>query len=269
MAGVVIPTSIPGFSYTSTNYTTQLKERYGWFIFLKSSGTITFTEDQIVDVYIHAGGGGGGDCGQGGGGGGGDGWLASYYSIAVEANKPYDIVIGGGGSGPSMASAGGRGGTTSAFGYSVDGGYGGQYSGAGGAGYSGSGGHGGNSTGGNGWPGSSNTTYAFGDSDLGLIYGGCGGGGAPKYGGRGDGGKPYGATDAVSAAANTGAGGAGGNYNDGGNVSGGAGGSGIVIIRNTTVDTYPITFNGVHTIKNFSYQNITPTHMVFNTKSLF
>lgn len=272
MAGVIIPTKLPEFTYTGT-YKTETKNGY-WYIFFLTSGTLRMTNATDAQVYIHGGGGAGGRGVNTPGGGGAGGYFKTE-NISISAGTDYPIVIGaGGGLGwYEDGFVGGSGGTSSAFGYSANGGGGGKSGkgAAGGIGGSGNGGQAGSGTGGYGGPASSNTTYAFNDPDCGLIYGGGGGGGAPRYGGIGARGLPYGGQDGASAGANTGAGGAGGNYADGDAAMGptGVGGSGIVIIRNIPVEFYPIVFNDSNEIKSFIYNRQTPSHFIFNTKTLF
>jgi hypothetical protein len=129
-----------------------------------SSGTFTTSSTtSSVDTLIVAGGGGGGHLvnawGPGGGGGGG---LLYYTNLAVTPSTDYAITVGSGGS------KGSRGGNSSAFGYTAQGGGlggtdnnsaggsggsgggGGAYGGSGGAGTSGQGYNGSNGTGGGG-----------------------------------------------------------------------------------------------------------------------
>ena len=222
--------------------------------FLKS-GTLTFTQDPgWLDVFVV--GGGGGSNGYGGGGGG----YTQTTQYSPQVNENYSIVIGKGGTRYDT-----RGGTTSAFNASADGGYTG--SGDGGAGGSGGGGGGGSggsndsnhpyinrwggaggSDGGSGtdgeWEvyggstddyggsagkggaGQGPTTRAFGEAG-GKLYAGGGGGVAGKanHSINGSGGAGGGASGAGSNAAANTGGGGGGYY--------GEGGSGIVIIRNS------------------------------------
>ena len=113
------------------------------------------------------------------------------------------------------------------------------YPGGGGGGAGGAGVNGSQTNGGNGGPGS-----VYGISGTAAYYAGGGGGGiitwitpAPVIGqgGSGIGGAGGGTSDAAAGAANTGSGGGGGGYTAGSTYTkGGAGGSGIVIVR------YPI-----------------------------
>lgn len=266
---------VPAFTYTGT-YTTMLKNGY-WYILFKTSGTLTMTYSKTAELYLHGGGGGGGASGwnSSGGSGGGGGWFATHTGVPVEAGKAYSIVVGGGGrssiyeDGGNGQGNGFNGGPSSAFGYSVDGGKGGYKMGDGGAGGSGNGGMRGEGKGNYGSPGGSNKTYAFNDPDCGLIYGGGGGGGAPEFGGIGAGGKPYGGQDNQPAAANTGAGGAGANFEDSElGRSGSAGGSGIVILRSTQDDELPVTFNG-KTLQRMTFNGSEVRKLIFNGTQIF
>lgn len=261
MAGVVIPTSLPKFTYSNTNYTAELKSGWGWVIRFYSSGTLTFTEDQVIDVHILGGGGSGGGGGASCGGGGGGGYQTMKYGINVTAGTQYPIVVG---SGASFWDIGGsRGGTSSAFDLSAQGGGGGKHGDSKNtwaAGGDGGTGHGATRD----WSAGSNTVHEFNDASF-PIYGGGGG-----HGNGGVGGSPYGG-NGNSNARGYGGGGGGGNiateepYYD----YGGAGGQGLVAVRNSSIDNYPIVFNGFGTIESFSFNGITPTHMTFNTKTLF
>ena len=225
-----------GYSFSS-NSDLVTEDGQNWHIRFLNSGVFRSPINMKIDLYLQGGGGAGSGSGanSSGGFGGGDGWLENHYGISLTAGTEYEIVIGAGGKG--TRANGGDGGSTSAFGYTVNGGKGGIKDNAPGEGYSGVGGtrgYGINSSGGD---GSSNETYAF-DASSGLIFGGCGGGGGALYGGAGSGGYPYGADGDCSAEPNTGAGGGGASHQDGQNADGsygaisGSGGSGIVIIRN-------------------------------------
>lgn len=258
---------LPVFKYTGS-YRTELRDGY-WYIFCLSSGTLTFEYRKTVEVYLHGAGGGGGDSANpSGGGGGGGGWFATHVGVPIEADKGYAIQVGTG-------SWNRNGEPSSAFGYSVQGGSVGQNGGWsegtggwGGSGGSGNGGIGGGSTGYWGSDGGSNTTYAFNDSSLGLLYGGGGAGGAPKHGGDGNGGKPYGADGSKSAGANTGAGGGGANWTDGEYTTRGSGGSGIVIIRSRQGDELPVVYNGT-ALSEMYWEGIEIFHLFYNDIQLF
>lgn len=218
-----------------------------WRIKFLASGTFTPLKDMSINVFLVGAGGGGGmatsSYGRGAGGGGG---FTATKTVTLSANAQYAIVVGKGGAGGYPGATenrnGANGGSTSAFGYSVAGGYGGSsggYSslpiGNGGNGGSG-GGVGGNDVyasgkggtdGGNGSPakrdtgleqgtpgmGQGTTTREFGET-TGALYasGGNGGNAASTY-----------------SDANTGNGGDGGYLKD----TSYAGADGIVCIRNS------------------------------------
>lgn len=168
-----------------------------WRLKLLTSGKLKIkssTQD-IIDVFL-VGGGGGSPCGTPspiGSGGGGGGYVTTQLNHDVKKNTEYDIIIGAGGVGTQYGSAGGKGGTTTAFGLSAEGGYGsypadnfsvweGSRTGAGGNGGSGGGtsrrdedieGYENNFIG----LGIGTTTREFGELD-GALYAGGGGGGA-------------------------------------------------------------------------------------------
>lgn len=194
----------------------------------------------IVDVCCVGGGGGGP------GAGGGGGYVVTQKGI-IRKTQPQNAIVGAGGD-PNTRT--GRGGTTSFYGVSAEGGYPGSDSteGGGGAGGSGGGGHGNGyyaeefaagdggsdgQNGGDGWSGSpggngqSTTTRAFGEPSGRLLAGGGGGNSAISpgkggLGGGGDGANKDAGTPASPGKENTGGGGGGG---------GGAGGSGIILVR--------------------------------------
>ena len=252
---------IPKFSYTG-QCSTGSDDTY-WYIFLTTSGTLTFEYAKAgVDVGC-VGGGGSSACirqagNPAGGSGGGGGYLASGKA-AIEARKGYAVTIGAGGAAPAAFAAGNDGGTTSALGVSAAGGKGAgkmgwKDSGTPGAG-TGAGGRGGSEV------SASPTEGGDGGYVLGFgPYGGGGGGGGGSWiggakGGAGGGGNGgTGGTDGVDGgyghpgqvSTGGGAGGPGGGYEEG--TMGGeaaAGGSGIVILRGTQDDLLPVFFNGV------------------------
>lgn len=272
--GNTVPkTTIPWFTYTGTYEIVSDDDTIitdvlsynntNWKIRFLINGTLRFSDlgsaSNGIDVFL-VGGGGGGGTGVGNGGGGG-GYTATHKAVSVAINTDYPIVIGDGGA----ANTDGK--STSAFGYSVNGG---KTRSANSIGYGGEGGSGGgaatnssstsNSTlyagGSNGSAGYNNgalitttgkglgqgtTTREFGESN-GTLYAGGGGAGTnlghtgriPQVGGAGGGGNGAsnngGTIQATAGAKNTGGGGGGGGYNNASN--GAAGGSGIVIIRN-------------------------------------
>lgn len=255
---------VPVFTYTgkyeivddNNNTLTDLKAK-NWKIRFLTSGELTFTNlkgaKKGIDVFLVGGGGKGGNGGNqsssggtGGGGGGGGYVINDFFCPSI---SKYTITIGG-----SAAN-------TTAFGFTAkcgnNGGNGtmsGTSGGAGGTG-SGKGGTGGHryQSGVNGGKGG-NGIYEFEEAGA-LQYGGGGGGGAgawfysaddgyhSAYGTGGSGGSRGGGAGGTqkgsAGTANTGGGGGGGgwngqSYND--THLGGAGGSGIVIIRNTRAD---------------------------------
>lgn len=254
----------PTVSYTGQYKMTESGNN--WELRLLTSGTLSLSKGAAVDVFLVGGGGGGGsgDEWQRGGGGGGGGYTKTQPKLRLTKNTAYAVTVGAGG-GNNAA-----GGTTSAFGLSAGGGAAGargtsnRMGGAGGSGggtgayidqyvtyySSGNGGSDGSNGGtvhGSGGAGQGSTTRAFGESGGELFSGGGGGGSAVTsnyingyYGTRNSGGLAPGGSGGggrgadrlghgSAATANTGGGGGGG----GCNALGGAGGSGIVILRNT------------------------------------
>ena len=230
--GAAKTSGIPSFTYTGDHL--FIDDGGGnWHVKLLTSGTLTFKKDVAIDYFLVGGGASG--CAGGGknynGGGGGSGYTLTH-TITLTANTEYSIIIGAGGAATSTyGGKGNAGGQTSAFGNYVNGGLSGTsyvYGGNGGSG--GAGGASNSSAGGtNGGDGSDGTVYsgkgqgtttrAFGE-ESGELYA-TGGASGQVSGSVKDG------------AANTGDGGDGskqaGNYG----VASGAGGSGIVIIRNS------------------------------------
>ena len=241
---------------TTCAYETAMEGDY-WYVYLKSSGTFAFKFSKTnVDVFLQGGGGGGGlstlagDFTHGGGGGAG-GYQTTQYGQAISGS--YTIAIGAGGS-PEK-----NGGTTAAFGFTAEGGEGGNDRSAGklGTARGGSGGYyrgnGNGSTGDNG----SDGKQAFG---IGEIFYGAGGGGsqadfAPR---SGYGGKTGGGDGCQNGAANTGSGG-------GGDASGG---SGIIILRGTQDDQLPVKFDGV-TLQRILYGGQEVMHLIHDGTRIF
>ena len=218
-----------------------------------SNGTFTATFTGTVEYLIVAGGGGGGGWGGGGGAGG-----VRTGSVAVTP-QGYSIVIGGGGSrGDSAYNPGGRGGDSSAFGITANGGGGGGWynannapsgtlgsgggggmgesgGGSGAAGTAGQGNSGGNgssnvsswtSNRGGGGGGAGGAGFSGIVSSVGLSNAGRGGdgvvwpsGGSTFYGGGGAGHGGYTSGRGIGGA---GGGGAGGRYEAVGGDDGGA-----------------------------------------------
>ncbi|MBP3283992.1 MAG: hypothetical protein J6M02_00640 [Clostridia bacterium] len=235
--------AIPDFSY-SGSYSTSSDATY-WYIYLKSSGTLKFTSDVVVDTCIVGGGAGGSSSNGGSQPGGGGGKVVNRLNVSLTSGKGYSITVGAGGAVNTAGSS------SSAFGTTAAGG---------------SKGGGGSSGGGAGSAGS----YAF-DSSSYSRYGGGGGGGgsggnggAGGAGGAGGGGKgAQGAcfsrscTAATAGGTNTGGGGGGqggdhtwkdsdGSYSWNGGGSAAKGGSGIVIIRGkfNQSDVLPFSYTG-------------------------
>ena len=235
---------VPPFTYTG-KYEVLNKDTSDWKIKFLTSGTLVFTsETPMIDVFLVGGGGGGsghhGNATYGAGGGGG--YTTTQKGFTPTLNESYTITIGGGGSAGPAWTAGGNGGATSAFGFSAAGGKGGSSSGGDGGSGGGYNGYVGGSDGSNGsgnspGKGQGTTTREFGES-TGTLYSG-GGGGAGKSGGAGGGASGGNNWSGSSASANTGGGGGGGtlymnyNYTEQEYKPGGAGGSGIAIIRAT------------------------------------
>lgn len=233
-------------TYTYTGSSTFVDDGGGdWRLKLLTSGTLTFTDlgnmgSGGVDAFLVGGGGSGtyAQYAQGGGNGGGGGYTKTG-SFSPVKNTAYPVVVGAGGAQNGSYNTAVNGGDTTAFGLTAAGGKGGGFTkggdggSGGGGGYAQSGaggtngGDGGGASSGNyqGGDGQGTSTREFGES-TGALYAGGGGGGQTGQGGDGGGGDaPSGAGEA-----NTGGGGAGGNYYTAPQI-GGAGGSGIVIIR--------------------------------------
>jgi hypothetical protein len=235
--------AIPEFSYTGSY---QIVDDNGniissavknWKVRLLTSGTFIFKKlnnaADGIDVFCVGGGGGGVDSKalqyEGtGGGGGGSGYTTTRNKIFVPVNQDNGITVGYGGNRNGYYDYRTRGGTTTAFGVTAQGGYSGYvYSGGDGGSGGGSAGFyavsggidGGNgvsySSEWNGGLGQGRTTREFG---TGALYASGGSGGGTQ-------GDTY---NGASGGNNTGNGGSGGT--NGG--LGGSGGSGIVVIRN-------------------------------------
>ena len=248
--------TLPKFTFNgdpnSTAVSLQDEGDGNWMISVYETGVINFSKLlSNVDVFCVGGGGSGGchaDSNYYGGGGGGGGKTITSKNLTILTDSDYTITIGAGGGFRT------KGGTTSAFGVSADGGSPGSAWCAGGAGGSGggAGGYGnassanagkGGSDGGDGsdsasrtgGSGQGTTTRAFGE-DAGTLYAGGGGGGrgqnsSGSKGQSGAGGDGGGGDGGVAGSTNTGGGGGGAlapNINTGGK----SGGSGLVLIRN-------------------------------------
>lgn len=244
-------------SYTYTGSCTPITDENGWRLKFFTSGTLTLNRKISADIFCVGGGGAGAVGVSNYGGGGGGGYTTTALNQELAAGT-YEIVVGAG-----AAVGAERGGTTSAFGCSAAGGYSAvKGEKVGGNGGSGGGAAGSASTasaatnvgGSNGSDGGSyqtsseirqggtgqvGSTREFGE-DSGTLYAGGGGGSASAAtvaGGEGGGGNGGGVTTggtlfaATDGEAGTGGGG-GGFYNRNSIYTAGAGGSGIVVIRN-------------------------------------
>lgn len=253
---------IPVFTYTGEyaivdDGYNQIDSTLGnWKIRFLTSGVLTFTElngaEAGIDVFLVGGGGSGANgCEESDGTyrltyGGGGGYTNTVRGVRISTNTDYAITVGAGGASASAISQSGyNGGSTSAFGATANGGEGavgflgsssarGGNGGSGGGGADGSGGSdGGNGSGDNFGTGQGATTREFGEAG-GNLYSGGGGGAVNGAGGAGGGGAgcpTASSSNGVDGTANTGGGGGAGSRVTSSTHSG-AGGSGIVIIRN-------------------------------------
>ena len=243
----IIPTGYPGFTYTGT-CVKEWDSEWGWYLLLKTSGSLTFTENQKVDIFICGGGKNGSGAGNHiGGAGGNGGGRTTALGITATAGKSYAVVVGDAGKDSSAfdrTAASGAGSAGGAAGRDADGE---RWGGAGADG-----------------------ELPFGTYGT-IRYGAGGGGGAGNGGGESYGGKTGGGNGASggnvggAATANTGGGGGGGgaDWKDGG-----AGASGIVIIRNTEVTNLPVNFKGTALLKMF-FNGAEVKHLIYNGKQLF
>ena len=260
--------TIPDFTYTGNFEIVNDSDepiatsQGNWKIRFLTSGILRFLSlngaENGIDVFLVGGGGSGANgCEQSDGtyrvaSGGGGGYTNTVRGVRVSTNTDYSITVGAGGASASAISQSGHnGGSTSAFGATANGGKGAvgftgsSWTGSGGDGGSGGGGSGGGS-GGNGGSdgadgsgesygkGQKTTTREFGENG-GTLYSGGGGGAEKGVGGAGGGGagSPTASnSNGVDGIANTGGGGGGGSRLEYPYTHSGAGGSGIVIIRN-------------------------------------
>lgn len=218
-------TGLPEFDYDGVYQ--LIDDGYGdWRIKFLTSGVIIFTKlgsgAKGIDVFLVGGGGG---CGNANGvsdylGAGGGGYTKTTRQITIQEGVKYRIEIGAGGTKPNASNTQTRGGTTSAFNTSVEGGYSGK-----------------SISGGNGGSGGAATNGATGGTDGGDGSVGKMGGQAGK--GQGTTTREFGEAsgdlyasggywDSRDGADNTGNGG-GGVYL---NTKTSTGGSGIAVIRN-------------------------------------
>jgi len=206
---------LPRFSYTGT-YTLIDDGSRNWRIKFLTSGTFTSEKEITIDICCVGGGAGSGKYACGGGG-----YVKNYFGIVCQAGVSYPVVVGAGGAANYNIQAGGMSYFALSGQYFANGGASSAYNigGNGGSGGSGMNGYGGsdgaNGTGSSPGTGQGTTTREFGEAD-GYIYAGGGG----HLGGGVNGG----ATNGGSGTPNTGGG--------GGYDCVGAGGSGIVVIRN-------------------------------------
>lgn len=249
-----------------------------------------------VQYLIIAGGGGGGTYVSGsnlGGGGGGAGGYLTGTATYLMRNTTYQVTIGAGGgrntngndsSFNSLVSIGGGKGGYAASGSSGGSGGGGNNSGLGGTGTVGQGNDGGGSVGG--WPygggggggagsaGAAGTAAGAGaagngasSSITGTAITRAGGGGASAHnsstvGGSGGGGNGGGwAQVSGNGTANTGSGGGGATHES---INGGAGGSGVVILRMLT-GNYTGTFTGTPSTSQIGEDTV----IVFNSSGSY
>lgn len=261
---------IPAFAYTGESSAEMKGDT--WYIYLRSSGTLTFSYKKTLEVCVVGGGAGGAlrvtaaetglrTCGGGGGS------VVNRSGVSAAAGTGYAVVIGSGGA------TGSAGGTSSAFGVEAEGGVTPEEGQT------------------RGMPGKDGS-YAFGDSSLSRYGGGGGsGGGTPAEdgaaGGAGGGGKGgqgggyggLGGAGAEAGTANTGGGGGGYgedlNYkNEDGEYKyrpgGGAaeGGSGIVILRGTEDDFLPVKFGGVQ-LSKILFNGEEVTGLVYGGTTIF
>ena len=248
-----------------------------------ADGTLTVTQAGLIEYLVVGGGGSGGSSQNAAGGGGGAGAFrtgqlqvpAGSYSITVgdggaqsgttgygndgSASVLHTITSAGGGGGGYGAVAGraspgnGSGGGT---GYSGSGGSGGDYGNDGGAGGGGSGKYGAGGGGGASAAGAGGSTSAGGNGGAGtasLITGSSvtyagGGGGSTAYGGTAGtasgGGGAGGAENTNGSAATVNTGGGGGGAGGVNATRGGAGGSGIVVVRYFNPSSFDFGDNG-------------------------
>ena len=255
---------IPGFTYTGdfeivNDADEPIATTQGnWKIRFLTSGNLKFTAlngaEAGIDVFLVGGGGSGANGCEDSDGtyrstyGGGGGYTNTVRGVRISTNTDYAITVGAGGASASAISQSGyNGGSTSAFGATANGGEGavgftgsspnghGGNGGSGGGGSGGSGGSdGGNGSGGSFGTGQGVTTREFGEAG-GNLYSGGGGGAVNGAGGAGGGGAgcpTASSSNGVDGTANTGGGGGAGSRLKHPYTHSGAGGSGIVIIRN-------------------------------------
>lgn len=221
-ATLTVRSYLPTYTYTGTHQLID-EGNFNWRLKLFTSGTLTFSYlgnagTQGAQVFLVGGGGGAGGFGAGGGGG-----YTRTGTVALATGTGYPIIVGAGG-----AAGGNAGGDSSALGQTVSGGRGGGYNfAAGGDGGSGGGGRPygpGGTDGGNGGTGTVGDARGPGGSGQGSTTREFG---LPTGTLYSSGGWGMDAAHTQDEAANTGNGG------DSNGDNGKAGGSGIVVIRNT------------------------------------
>lgn len=226
-------TGMPEYTYTGN--ASLIDDGGGnWRIKFLTSGVLTFTKlgnaKGGIDLFLVGGGGASGCsynisdwCGPGGGG-----YTLTKRALSVVKGTAYEITVGAGGAWPGASNTQSRGGTTSAFNNSVEGGYSGKSisGGNGGSGAASSNSTLGGTDGGDGQKGTNGvgeagkgqgtTTREFGES-TGKLYASGGAYNASN-----------GTNNVGNGANNTGNGGGGTNNNEKRTT----GGSGIAVIRN-------------------------------------
>ena len=221
-ATLTVRSYLPTYTYTGSQQLID-EGNFNWRLKLFTSGTLTFSYlgnagTQGAQVFLVGGGGGAGGFGAGGGGG-----YTRTGTVALATGTGYSIIVGAGG-----AAGGNAGGDSSALGQTVSGGRGGGYNfAAGGDGGSGGGGRPygpGGTDGGNGGTGTVGDARGPGGSGQGSTTREFG---LPTGTLYSSGGWGMDAAHTQDEAANTGNGG------DSNGDNGKAGGSGIVVIRNT------------------------------------
>ena len=264
--------TIPIFTY-SGSCSTAANNDY-WYIYLKTTGTLTFEKDQLVDVFLVGGGGG---CYKGYKGGAGGGYTRTVKGISAKGSRGYPIVIGAGGipdGAPGSNSTTINGQESSAFGYKAAGGKAGTEKG----------GNGGSGGGAGASPLSYTNMSGGTDGNNGASNPGDGSAYTPGKGQRNtpgpngetgstrEFGEPTGklyasggvgcSTSFKNGAANTGNGGDGAQYS----ATAGAGGSGIVVIRGK--GELPVTCNGTK-LEKIIFNGVEVKSLIVNGVKLF
>ena len=227
----IITIVLPEYSYTGNNLLVD-DGNGNWRLKFLTSGTLVFNRipSNLIDVFLVGGGGGNGNseritdwCAAGGGG-----YTYTAKNLSVQTGMEYEIIVGAGGTRPTVSNTQTRGGTSSAFGFSAEGGYSGK---AFNGGNGGSGGAGSNSTipGANGGNGEAGTVYgAKGGIGQGTTTREFGDENAQVYATGGYFSPQNGINNQGNGTLNSGDGGGGTDNNTKHTI----GGSGIVIIRN-------------------------------------